>query len=122
MPSGNSSFLLFLFFAKCIEQSLFIKMLMISNRICTMWIMLNLSDLQSFLILIFAKVQLRNSNLNTSVKKFRQATAIINLLAIAQFFKATCTGIFKRLLAAKFTEDGLFGLVSTYFGKVEINS
>lgn len=47
---------------------------------------------------------------------------IINSVALAQFFEATCTNIFKRFFIAESTEDGLFGLVSTSFGMVETNS
>ncbi len=45
----------------------------------------------------------------------------MNPVAVAQFFEATCTGIFKRLLAAGSTEGGLLGPVSIYYGTVETN-
>ncbi len=45
----------------------------------------------------------------------------MNLVAIAQFFEATCTGIFKRLLAAGSREGRLLGPVSFYYGMIETN-
>lgn len=45
----------------------------------------------------------------------------MNLVAVAQFFEAVCTGIFKHLLVAGSIKDGLLGPVSTYFGTVETN-
>ena len=45
----------------------------------------------------------------------------MNPVAVAQFFAATCRGIFEHLLAAGFEDGGLFGPVSTYFGTVETN-
>lgn len=35
---------------------------MIDNRISTMWITLNSLDLQSFLVLVFTRVQLKDNN------------------------------------------------------------
>ena len=48
--------------------------------------------------------------------------AMMNLMVVAQFFEATCTGIFKCLFAAGSIKGGLLGLVSTYFGIVNTNS
>lgn len=45
----------------------------------------------------------------------------MNLVAIAQFFEATYTSIFKRLFAFRSTEGGLLEPVSTYFNIVETN-
>lgn len=42
-------------------------------------------------------------------------------MAIVQFFKTTCIGIFKYLFAAGSIEDGLLRPVSTYFSMVETN-
>lgn len=46
----------------------------------------------------------------------------MNPVAIALFFKATCTGIFKYLLVAESSKKGLFGPVSTYYETVKTNS
>lgn len=58
------------FFAKCAEQNLFIKTLMISDGMSTLWITLNPLHFQSFLVLIFADVRLEDNNSNTSAKEF----------------------------------------------------
>lgn len=72
--------------------------------------------------MIFTGVQLENSGSNTFTKEFRQATTIINLVTVAQFFEAICIGIFKRLLAAGSTKSRLLGPVLTYFGIVKTNN
>ncbi len=108
-------------FVKCSEQNVFIRLLMISDRMSTIWITVNLSDLCSFLVLIFASVRLEDNGSSTSAEEFRRATTVMNSVAVAQFFKATCTGIFKCLLAAGFMRGGLIGPVSTYYRTVERN-
>ncbi len=60
-------------FAKCAEQNLFIRSLMISDGMSTVWITLNPSDLRSFLVLILAGVRLGDSGSNTSAEEFRRA-------------------------------------------------
>ncbi len=92
---------------------------MISDGMSTIWIMLNLSDLHSFLLLIFTGRHLKDSSLSTSAEKFRQATIVMNLVAVVQFFKATCTGIFKHLLVAGFMGGKLLRLVSNYYKTVK---
>lgn len=72
-------------------------------------------------MLVLTEVRLKDNNQITYAQEFGRAMAIINLVAIAQFFKAICTGIFKRLCVVGSTKDGLFGLVSTYFSIVETN-
>lgn len=109
------------FFAKYFEQNLIIRALIISNGMFSVWIKLNLLELFSFLILIFAKVQLENNRSATFAGEFRRVTAIINPVTIAQFFETTCTSIFKCLFAAGSTKSGLFGPVSTYFDIIKTN-
>ena len=46
---------------------------------------------------------------------------MINLVAMAQFFTAVCTGIFKQLFVIRLAEGDFLGLVLTYFGIVKIN-
>lgn len=47
---------------------------------------------------------------------------IINLIAMACFFKIMCCGIFKYLLITNFKNKEFFNLISTYFSIVEINN
>lgn len=94
---------------------------MISNKISSIWITLNPSDLCSFFVLILARVRLEDNRSATSAGEFGRVMAIMNLLTIAQFFKATYTSIFNCLFAAGFTEGGLLGPLSTYFGIVKTN-
>lgn len=108
-------------FTKCAEQSLFIRALMISDGMSILWITLNLSNLQSFLVLIFADVRFENNRPTNSTEEFRQAKSIMNPIAVVQFFKAIYTGIFKCFLATRSIERGLLGTVSIYFGMLETN-
>ncbi len=97
-------------FAKCAKQNLFIRLFMISDRISTIWITLNPSGFRSFLVLILADVCFEDSGSSTSAKEFRRTTVVMNPVAVAQFFEATCTGIFKRLLVARSTGGDYLGL------------
>ncbi len=108
-------------FSKCVEQNLFIRSFIMSDGMSTIWITLNPLDLCSFVVLILAGVRLKDSGSSTSAEEFRWTTAVMNPLTVAQFFEATCTGIFKRLLAAGSTGRGQLGPVSTYYGTVETN-
>lgn len=58
----------------------------------------------------------------TFPKEFGQAIAMINPIAVVQFFEAVYTGIFKHLLTIKSIKNGFLELVLMYFGIVEINS
>ena len=97
------------------------KATMISDGMLVLWITLNPSDFRSFLVLVLAGVRYESSESNRTADAFAFATATMNLLAIAQFFEAICTSIFKHLLATGPKNGGLPGPVSTYFGKVETN-
>lgn len=46
----------------------------------------------------------------------------MNLIVVACFFKAIYNSIFKYLLTISFKNRELFGLISTYFDIIEINS
>lgn len=83
--------------------------------------MLNLSDFQSFLILILARVRLKDPGLSTFVEKFVWATTIMNLMAIAQFFEVIYTRIFKYLFTVGSIEDDLLEPVSIYYNIVDMN-
>ncbi len=85
------------------------------------WITLNPSDFHSPLVLIFAGVRLKDSGSSTSAKEIKQATVVMNPMAILQFFKAICTSIFKHLLAAGSIGEELLGLILIYHMMVETN-
>lgn len=84
--------------------------------------MINLSDLQNTLILIFANIQYNYNDVNNSAKACAKIIAIINFVALAHFFKAIYFSILKYLLTASSKNEGLLDVVSTYFGIIEINS
>lgn len=63
----------------------------------------------------------KNSGNNNTADTFARAIAIMNLIAVAQFFKTICRDIFEHLLAVSSKNGGLLGPVSTYFGTVETN-
>lgn len=94
---------------------------MVNYGMPVLWITLNPSDLRSFLVLVLAGMRFVDNDQNISADLFAQTTATMNLVAVAKFFEATCTGIFEHLLAAGSQEGGLLGPVSTYFGTVETN-
>ncbi len=108
-------------FARFAEQAVHIKALMINDGMPVLWITLNPSALQSFLVLVLAGVRYESSESNGTADAFVRATATMNPVAVARFFEAICTGIFEHLLAAGSNNGGLLGPVSTYFGKVETN-
>ena len=66
-----------------------------SNRMPIIWIMLNLTDIYSFLVLILASMRFKYNDLNTFIEEFKQAIMVINLIAIAQFFEVIYISIFK---------------------------
>lgn len=109
------------FFAKCTKQSSVIKILIMSDKIFILQIILNPSNLKSFLVLILARVQLEDCSLNSFVKKLRWTIVIMNLVVIAQFFKIIYTSIFKHILAVCSTQNRFFRSVLTYFRTVETN-
>ena len=86
-----------------------------------LWITINLFDLRSILVLIFAGMQYEDNGVNNSAEVFARMTAIMSSVAVACFFEATCCGIFEYLLAAGSKDGGLLGPISTYFGTVETN-
>lgn len=95
--------------------------LILSNKMLVLWITINFYDLQSTLILILAGMWFKDKYVNNFAEAIARITAIINLVAMARFFEATCRGIFKHLLAAGFKNGGLLGPVSIYFGTIKIN-
>lgn len=66
-------------------------------------------------------MRFKNNRLTTFAEEFIQAIAIINPVAVAQFFEAICIRIFKYFLAAESIKSGFLGLLSMYFRIVEIN-
>lgn len=66
-------------------------------------------------------MQFKNNRLTTFTEEFGQATVMINLVAIAQFFKAIYIGIFKSFLAIKSIKADFLEPVSIYFETVETN-
>lgn len=109
-------------FSKYAKQSLFIKVLIISNKMATLQIKLNLSNLRSFLVLIFAVVRFGENEETTSAEDFQQVTTIINPVVVTQFFETIYTSIFKGFFITEITNGGFLGSVSTYFETIEMNS
>ena len=101
---------------------MYIKALIVSDKMPIFWFTLNPSDFQSLLVLTFASVQLDSGITDAIAKCLQELTAVINLVAVAQFFNTTYQGIFNHLLQAGFSSGGLFGPVSIYFETVETNS
>lgn len=96
-------------------------MLIISNKIFILSITLNPSDYQNFMVLIFFDMGFDDNRLTTFIEKFLQVIAIMNLIAITQFFEIIYTAIFKLFLIIESIKDNLLGLVLTYFEMVKIN-
>lgn len=58
---------------------------------------------------------------NNVANAFACTTAIINLIIVAQFFKAICIDIFKYLFAIGFKDGGLLGPMLINFEMIKIN-
>ena len=69
--------------SRCAEQAVHIKALMVSDGMPTLWMTLNLSDLQSPLVLSFARVKLDSQITDATAKRLRESTSVINLVAVA---------------------------------------
>lgn len=66
-------------------------------------------------------MSLIDDKLTTFAREFERTIAIINLVAVAQFFEAICIGIFKHCFATRSIENSLLELVSTYFNIIKTN-
>lgn len=108
-------------FAKCANQVIYIKALMLSYEMLVLQITINFSDLKSILVLIFIDIRYKNNSVNNFRKAFARMTTIINLIAIACCFETTCYNIFMHLLAANSKNKGLFNPISIYFGTIKTN-
>lgn len=83
------------FFAKHANQATYIKALILSNGMPILWITINLSNLQSQLILIFIGMEYKFNDANTFAKVF---IITMNFIAMARFFKAIYCSICEYLL------------------------
>lgn len=73
--------------AKCAEQAVPIKALMVSDGMPSLWIMLNPSDLKSPLVLSLAGVEFETDIAShTAIAKIREKTATMNPVAVASIF------------------------------------
>lgn len=59
---------------------------MLNNGMPVLWIIINSSDLQNSLVLIFAGMQYKLNDINTFVGRFTRMIATINPVAMARFF------------------------------------
>lgn len=87
-----------------------------------LWIIINLFDLHSPLILIFVDMQYKLNGANISIEAFAKMIAIMNSIAMSHFFETMCYGIFVHLLAIGSKNRRLFSSISTYFGIVKTNN
>lgn len=84
-------------------------------------ISINLFDLQSILILIFADMQYQDNGIYNPAEMILKTAAIINPIAVACFCEATCYDIFEHFLAAGSKNRRFLSLISTYFNTIKIN-
>lgn len=108
-------------FVKCTNQATHIKVLMLNNGMPVLCIIINSSDLQSPLVLIFTDIQYKLNSANISPEVFAKITAKINLVTMIYYFKIICHNIFEHLLATNFKNWELFGLIFTYFSIIKTN-
>ncbi len=73
---------------------------MFNNGMLVQWIIINLFDLRSPLVLILAGMRYKLNGAITSAETFARMTATRNPVAVARFFEATYHGIFEHLLVA----------------------
>ncbi len=93
--------------------------LMVTKGMPSFWAIFYLSDLQCPIVLWLVGVDIGCFESTTSV--FCYVASTINPVIVAIFFHKTYRKIFDHLLRARSSDDGLFGLVSTYFGIVVTN-
>lgn len=74
------------------------------------------------LILTLASVQYKRFKKNNVTNVFAGTIAIINPIAVVQFFETIYTGIFEYLFTGGFKNDGLLELILMYFGTIKRNS
>jgi len=98
-----------------------IRALFVSSGMPAFWLTVNPADLNSPIVLILAGVALSCDELATEARRIRRVTALMNPVAVAQFFHHICAGLFDALLAAGKDRSGILGEVSNYFGVVETN-
>ncbi len=108
-------------FARCADQAIYIKALMIRDKIQVLWIVLNPMDIRSFLVLVLAGVEYKGSESNGTTETFTRVIVIINPVVVAHCFETICMRIFEYLLAAGSDCGGFLRPVSTYFRTVETN-
>lgn len=92
---------------------------MITDGMTTLWIIINPADLWNLLVIRLAGVKLELGSDIVSV--FTCKTATINPVAIAKFFHIIYKVVLLSLFTSEYCDGDLLGLISTYFGKVEIN-
>lgn len=67
-----------------------------------LWMIINFSDIQSLLILIFINMQYKVYSTNIFIKIFIKVIVIINLIVVVYIFEKTYYAIFEYLLIASF--------------------
>ena len=107
-------------YARCLEHRLILKTMSISYGFSALWITVNPSDLRCPLVLVLAGVSLPTAIDQTAFRKMQDHTAIMNPVAVAQFFHITCVAIMDHLMASG-RQDGLLGPISHHYGVVETN-
>ena len=73
-------------------------------------------------MMTLAEISINNDVDDNVDSDFNRVIAIINSIAIAQFFEVIYEEIFEHLLVAKSLEKDLFDSISIYFDIVEINN
>ena len=107
-------------YARCLEHRLILKAMSVSYGFSALWITVNPSDLRCPLVLVLAGVSLPTAIDQTAFRKMQDHTAIMNPVAVAQFFHITCVAIMDHLMASG-RQDGLLGPISHHYGVVETN-
>ena len=73
----------------------------VSYGFSALWITVNSSDLRCPLVLIFAGGSLSIAIDQTAFRKMQDHTAIMNPIAVSQFFHITCVVIMDHLIASE---------------------
>lgn len=81
-------------FVRYTNQAIYIKALIISNKIFVLWIILNPLDLRSFFVFILAGIRYEGSKSNNTADIFARVTVTMNLIVVAQFFEIISINIF----------------------------
>ena len=99
----------------------YMQVLFICYKMTAFWLIINLADLTSVLMLKLTDVEVSCDDLFSKTQKIWQITVRMNFVIIIQFFHQICTDIFKVFIITNINQTDIFDQVSNYFDMIKIN-